>query len=93
MSQTKNNLMRRLAENSKSLLTAGFLLNQNRSFALTAVKNSNDKSHPEFNFDVSKFNDVHIRSNNIIKFVQQADFSPAIFESCLKSCLFFTFYV
>ena len=89
INQNKKNLIRKLVDNRKSLSTAGFLFNQNRSlFSTTTNKNSNNKSLTEFDFDVSKFNDIHIRSNNIIKFVQQADFTPAFFESSLKSCVF-----
>ena len=95
INQNKNNLARKLVDNRKSLLTADFLINQNRNFhstsTITTTNNSNKKSHTEFDFDVSKFNDIHIRSNNIIKFVQQADFTPAIFESSLKSCVVYFF--
>lgn len=38
----------------------------------------------KFKFEVSKFNDIHIKSDNVTKFVQETKSDLDTFDSCLK---------
>lgn len=39
----------------------------------------------EFSFTLNKFNDIHIKSDNVVKFSQETNFDTKEFEQTLKS--------
>lgn len=50
-------------------------------------------NEPKFNFTISKFNDIHIQSDSVVKLMQQIDLNADSFEKILisKSILFESF--
>ena len=58
-------------------------INLNRS--LLSSKRGLANSSAPFAFEINKFNDIHIKSNNVIKFSQETNFDPNVFENALKS--------
>lgn len=49
---------------------------------------SSSSSSTKFSFDINKFNDIHVKSNNVLKFSQETNFDPSVFETTLKSKIF-----
>ena len=60
-------------------------INLNRSLLSLSSKRCLANSSAPFAFEINKFNDIHIKSNNVIKFSQETNFDPNVFESALKS--------
>lgn len=59
-------------------------INLNRSL-LSSKRGLAHSSSAPFAFEINKFNDIHIKSNNVIKFSQETNFDPNVFENALKS--------
>lgn len=54
-------------------------------FALDSRSSLSSLSTAKFDFDVNKFNDIHIKSNNVSKFIQETNSNLELFESTLSS--------
>lgn len=54
-----------------------------------ALQSKSYSNEPKFNFTVSKFNDIHIRSNDVDKIIKQIDSNDEAFEKILISKNFY----
>lgn len=54
-------------------------------FDTKAIKKNSTDSFAKLEFVVNKFNDIHIKEENLTKFVQQINSSQEKFENILKS--------
>lgn len=60
--------------------TVGLLTFLQRQFS-SSTKVNNVK----FDFEVSKFNDIHVKSTNVVRFSEQTNYDPNVFEANLES--------
>jgi ADP-ribose pyrophosphatase YjhB (NUDIX family) len=78
------------------ILNSAFLLNKNRNKFVLSILNkietnsiikSNFSEKLKFEFSINKFNDIHIKSNDLVKFTQSTNSDRVLFEKTLKESL------
>ena len=71
----------------KLFIRNNLLIEAKRGLRLSAVINKNVISNLSFTYEINKFNDIHIKSNSILKFNEESNSNSDTFESILKSQL------
>ena len=76
-----SNLFLKNANVNKNILATNF----------RCLSTNSNRNNVQFDFELSKFNDVHIKLKNMIKFNNEIGSNQEMFESTLKSSLVYTF--